>query len=303
VIHDELSVGQPHGHPPIRRFLGVPLLLGNTVIGMIGVANKLDGYHEHDQQVLATFANQVAVAVDNGRLYARQRQMIDELQALQQRVTEAERAQLLARERDRIAGALHDRIEQEIFAIGIRLNAIVEDRRLESSLLDEVRGIRELAIDTADEIRRVIFALSAPNHEGRDLTSEIRALLRDLERRSPLHAHLSVTGEPVAAVDSVHGLVRSVVSEALTNIRRHADATVVLVTLRYASDRVDIIIQDDGVGAPEIVLRAYQDSQLHFGLRHMSEQLLQHGGSFEVRNGEEGGLVLKASVPLPSEQT
>jgi signal transduction histidine kinase len=229
--------------------------------------------------------------------------MIEELQALQQRVTEGERAQLLARERDRIAGALHDRIEQEVFAIGIRLNTILEDRRLEPSLLNEVRGIRELAVETADEIRRVIFALSATTHEGPGLTSEIRALLRDLERRSPLHAHLSVTGEPVAVVDAVHGLVRSVVSEALTNIRRHADATVVLVSLRYEPDRVDVIIQDDGVGAPEIVLRAYQDSQLHFGLRHMSEQLLEHGGSLEVRNGEESGVVLKASVPLPSEET
>ena len=40
-VHDDPhSVGQPDGHPPVQRFLGVPLRLGDTVIGMIGVANK-----------------------------------------------------------------------------------------------------------------------------------------------------------------------------------------------------------------------------------------------------------------------
>jgi GAF domain-containing protein len=59
----------------VRRFLGVPLRLGTTVIGMIGVANKPCGYDDADERLLSTFAGQVAVAVDNARLYERQRQL------------------------------------------------------------------------------------------------------------------------------------------------------------------------------------------------------------------------------------
>jgi GAF domain-containing protein len=95
---DRRSVGQPQGHPPIRRFLGVPLRLRGEVIGMIGVANKPGGYGPEDERLLSTFAAQVAVAVDNARLYESQRRMIAELQELHQRLTEAERAQLLGRE-------------------------------------------------------------------------------------------------------------------------------------------------------------------------------------------------------------
>jgi GAF domain-containing protein len=69
---DPHSVGRPDGHPPIHSFLGVPLRLGDTVIGMIGVANKPGGYDSGDERLLSTFAGQVAVAVDSARLYQRQ---------------------------------------------------------------------------------------------------------------------------------------------------------------------------------------------------------------------------------------
>ncbi len=92
VDDDPHSVGQPEGHPPVRRFLGVPLRLGDTVIGMIGVGNKGEQYGSGDERLLATFAGQVAVAVNNARLYEQQRQMIAGLQELHQRLTDAEHA-------------------------------------------------------------------------------------------------------------------------------------------------------------------------------------------------------------------
>jgi hypothetical protein len=77
VEHDPLSVGMPPDHPQVRTFLGVPLRVGDKVIGRVEVCNKPEGFDEDDQRLLSTFANQVAVAIDNARLYARQREMID----------------------------------------------------------------------------------------------------------------------------------------------------------------------------------------------------------------------------------
>ena len=96
VEHDPARVGQPPGHPPVRTFLGVPLRLGREVIGMIGVANKQKGYGPEDQRLLSTFANQVAVAIDNAGLYQHQQQMIARLQQLHAHLTQAERDQLVA---------------------------------------------------------------------------------------------------------------------------------------------------------------------------------------------------------------
>src|ERR1700694_5001147 len=92
VLHDPKRVGQPPGHPPVRTFMGVPLQVGERVIGMIGVANKPSGYTADEERLLSTFANQVAVAIDNARLYEDQRR--------------ADREQVLRQERERIAAEL-----------------------------------------------------------------------------------------------------------------------------------------------------------------------------------------------------
>ena len=94
---------------------------------MIGVANKPSGYASQDERLLQTFANQVAVAIDNARLYQHQQTMIDRLQNLNDRLNEAEREKVLAPRPERIAEGLHDEIGQHIFTIGLRLSALIDD--------------------------------------------------------------------------------------------------------------------------------------------------------------------------------
>ncbi|MGA9113287.1 MAG: GAF domain-containing protein [Candidatus Dormiibacterota bacterium] len=298
VERDPHAVGQPPGHPQIHRFLGVPLQVGERLIGMMGVANKEAGYGSDDQILLSTLANQVAVAIDNARLYGQQRDMISALEQLHTRLGDDQRAQLLASERDRIARGLHDRVDQEIFTIGLRLNALLEDEPLPAPLAERLREIRRVAVQASDEVRQAIFDLAASHGGERDLASALRSLLREVERNSGLQAHLVVSGSPEAAVEQVRDVAVTVVREALTNVVKHARARMVLVSIRHGQSHVDLVIQDDGVGAPEPVLRDYPGSYLHFGLRNMRETVVGLGGSFEVSNGEEGGLTVRASLPL-----
>jgi len=83
VINDPRRVGQPNGHPPVRTYLGVPLRVGSEVIGMVGVANRKEGYSDDEGRLLSTFANQAAVAIDNARLYESQKDLIRRLELLQ----------------------------------------------------------------------------------------------------------------------------------------------------------------------------------------------------------------------------
>ncbi|HEY5595194.1 MAG TPA: diguanylate cyclase, partial [Nitrospiria bacterium] len=64
------SIGLPSDHPPVRSFLGIPLILRDRVIGGISVANKLDGsgYTEEDEDILSLLAFQAAAAVEQVRL-------------------------------------------------------------------------------------------------------------------------------------------------------------------------------------------------------------------------------------------
>jgi signal transduction histidine kinase len=82
VINDPRRVGQPRGHPPVRTYLGVPLRVGSEVIGMVGVANRKEGYSDEEGRLLSTFATQAAIAIDNARLYESQKDLIRRLELL-----------------------------------------------------------------------------------------------------------------------------------------------------------------------------------------------------------------------------
>jgi NarL family two-component system sensor histidine kinase LiaS len=208
---------------------------------------------------------------------------------------------LLDRERERIASVLHDGVEQEIFTIGVRLTALLEDGAVEPRLAHELRELRRLSIAAADGVRRAIFSLTDPHHEG-TLTDDVRSILRELERRSDVQVHLAVSGTPGPAVETIRDVVDVVVKEALSNVLKHTSATLVLVNLLYQPDHLDLAVHDNGPGAPEIVLGTYPVSSLRFGLRHSRRLVLDRGGSFAVVNGQEGGLVIRVGLPLPEVQ-
>ncbi|HLQ14855.1 MAG TPA: GAF domain-containing protein [Candidatus Eisenbacteria bacterium] len=297
VLHDPDRVGQPRGHPPVRTFLGVPLQVGERVIGMIGVANKPSGYTTDEERLLFTFANQVAVAIENARLYEDQRRMIDELEQLHRDLSQAERDQVLRQERERIAAELHDRIEQGIFTLGLKVNAILEREPVTAPIANGLGEVRQLAIHTSEAVREAIFALSLPRAENGGLPSQLRRLVRETGEADSVEADLVVSGKPVGlSAESAHTLF-VLAREALANVARHAKAKRVLVSLRYSDDHVDLVIQDDGVGASEQILKTYQESTTHFGLKRSRRQVEALGGAFEVRNGEESGLAIRASVP------
>ena len=51
--HDPRRGGLPPGHPPLHSFLGVPLMRGDDMVGMVGIANRPGGFDEHDAEFLA----------------------------------------------------------------------------------------------------------------------------------------------------------------------------------------------------------------------------------------------------------
>jgi signal transduction histidine kinase len=283
VLHDPDRVGQPRGHPPVRTFLGVPLQVGERVIGMIGVANKPSGYTTDEERLLSTFANQVAVAIENARLYEDQRR--------------ADREQVLRQERERIAAELHDQIEQAIFTLGLKVNAILERESMTDPIATDLGEVRQLAIHTSEAVREAIFALSLPRAEAGGLPSELRRLVRATGESEAVEADLVVSGKALAlGAESAHVLI-VLAREALANVARHAKAKRVLVSLRYSDEHVDLVIQDDGIGASEQVLQHYQESSTHFGLKRSRRQVEALGGTFDVLNGEESGLAIRARLP------
>jgi len=177
VENDPRRIGQPPGHPPVRTFLGVPLRLGSTLIGMVGVANKEDGYGSHEERFLSTFANQVAVAIDNARLYQQQREMIARLQQLHEHLSHAEREQLLSLERERLASS---------FRVGATDSTAAKPR-----LNDSQRAILRLLVDGLSN-REIAGHVNLSEHT---VKSHIQEILRRIGVRNRVQAAVKATKE------------------------------------------------------------------------------------------------------------
>jgi signal transduction histidine kinase len=265
---------------------------------MIGVANKPTAYTTDEERLLSTFANQVAVAIENARLYQHQREMIGELEQLHRDLSMAEREQVLRQERERIAAELHDRIEQAIFTLGLKVNEILERENVAEPIATDLGDVKQLAIHTSEAVREAIFALSLAQPAAGRLLSELRRLVREAGKSEELEADLVVSGEPLRLSAESEQTLYVLAREALMNVVRHARARRVLVSLRYSDDHVDLVIQDDGVGASEQILKHYQESGTHFGMKRGRRQIEDLGGTFAVSNGEESGLAVRVRVPV-----
>lgn len=86
LAEDPRSVGFPPGHPPMRSFLGVPILLRGVAYGNLYLAEKKGGedFSDEDEELVTLLAGQAAVAIENARLYEASTRWSRQLQSLQE---------------------------------------------------------------------------------------------------------------------------------------------------------------------------------------------------------------------------
>jgi signal transduction histidine kinase len=123
-------------------------------------------------------------------------------------------------------------------------------------------------------------------------------VVRDFRERTGLEADLVVVGKERRLSREWAEALLAVVREALANVEQHAHATSVVVSLRTSPSGVTLAVHDDGVGAPALVLKSIGSSVTHFGLRGQQERIRALGGTFAVRHGEDGGLVVRVRLPV-----
>ncbi|QJS13814.1 GAF domain-containing sensor histidine kinase [Streptomyces argyrophyllae] len=240
----------------VARETGAPVFLGEET-------QKLQG-----------FAAQAAIAME-----------------LAERRKDAEQIAVL-QDRDRIARDLHDLAIQRLFATGMTLQSA--GRFIEHPEAAE-RVLR--AVDDLDEtikiIRSTIFGLRA---RASAVDAGLRARVVDVvgEKTSVLGFTPSVRIEGLLDTDvpsQIADNVVAVLSEALTNIARHAHADRAQVALTTDGREVTLTIADNGVGIPP-------DGR-HSGLRNIAERAEQLGGHLDVSSPDGGGARLQWRVPLP----
>ncbi|NLA34301.1 MAG: GAF domain-containing sensor histidine kinase [Actinobacteria bacterium] len=270
------SFGFPAGHPPMRSFLGVPIIIRGQAFGNLYLCDKrgAEGFSDEDEEMAVALAAAAAVAIDNARLHAQVRDLA------------------LAEDRERIARDLHDTVIQRVFAVGLSLQGVAQQVAAEpfKERIDE--AIDELD-ETIREVRSAIFELNAARRSRRTLRESIASLAAESGRLLGFEPAVQISGPVDTAVDGERAEhVLAVAREALSNIVRHADATKAAISLSVDGDGLCLEVIDDGVGVAGEVLGGH-------GLANMQARASRFGGVFSVESGAERRTVLSWTVPLP----
>ena len=329
VHEDPRYVGVPRGHIPVRSFLGVQLrtregsILGAFLIG----DTRPSRFSSRHVGLIEALSAQAAVAIHNAQLVARERSAMEEhaakletevrertaelegrnqelnriatdLQTLHHELTEAQMRQMLTEERSRIAQELHDRVQQTLFTIGLKADWIMQNLRPQTPLHHPLHSIKQLASLGTAQVRDAIFALSSTEAQEGSLVSMLYTLIQNLRETSSIEADLVVAEWAVPLPSHIESTLFTIAQEALSNVRRHAQATIVIVTIQVNSGQALLVIQDNGVGLTAQIRQSYQSNTMHLGLKGMEHRIEELGGQFFLANGEEGGLIVKVVIPL-----
>jgi signal transduction histidine kinase len=199
-------------------------------------------------------------------------------------------------ERRRIAADLHDGTVQDLVAASYRLSAARE--RLDPAEEDPA-GALEQAESTCRgavrQLRSLLVEIYPPRLSEAGLASALEDLLAPLERRG---VQTSVESPPQLTLpDHVTALLYRTAQEAVRNAGEHADPSEVRVKVARENGRVALTVADDGHGfdAEDVLARPAEG---HFGLRLLSDQVHDAGGTFDVDSGSGRGTCLRVEVPV-----
>jgi signal transduction histidine kinase len=205
----------------------------------------------------------------------------------------------VAEERARMARELHDVVAHAVSVMVLQVGAVRHRMPAASEEGKALRNVEQAGRTALAEMRRLLGAL----RQGDVLELTPQPGLDDLEslamdvRATGLDVRLRVQGAPVDLPRSLDLSAYRIVQEGLTNSLKHADAHQVDVTVNWSPGRLQLEVRDDGRGG------AAPNDGLGHGLIGIGERVKAYGGDMSAFVAASGGFVLRASLPLESEES
>jgi two-component system, NarL family, sensor histidine kinase DevS len=279
---DPRRSGFPPNHPPMTSFLGVPIIVKGVSLGRLYLTNKIGAaeFSEDDRALVETFALHAGIAMDNARLH------------------EQVRGLAVVGERERISKDLHDGIIQNMYAVSLSLEDVPE---LMTDDPPEAASRVERAIDAIhlaiQDIRNFIFGLRPELLEGASLVGGLATLVEEFRHNTIIDLELRVSGSVVEPAPETTGHLLAIVSETVSNVLRHSQATRARIDLGPAgpSGGLELRIEDNGIGFdPDRVGRLG-----HQGLANMRERAAEIGATLALESRPGAGTVVIVRVAGP----
>ena len=265
----------------IKFHASVPLKSRGRVLGVMNLSSKSHrSFTPQEVIFLTAIGQQIGVAIENARLYQQGRR----LAALE--------------ERDRLARELHDYLAQALGYLNVKAS-LMDDllakgqiTQAQASLL-EMKGI---AREAYTDVREGIFSLRTMAAAGLGLLPTLREYLAEYRVHYGLETSLSIDDESLAEFPADVGVqISRIIQEALTNVRKHAQASRAWIRFEPDNTHVRITVEDDGLGFEPAQLTG--EGRQYFGLQIMRERAEGVHSSLELHSRPGQGTRIILRVP------
>lgn len=268
----------------VRAMLGIPFVVEERIIavGLLFSTTSTRLISEERVSLALDMAKALAPALANALLHQRVKQLA------------------IIEERTRLAQELHDDLAQLLGVM--QLKASLAEELLAEGDLAQTRSLLVALQETLSraymDMREIIFNLRVTGTGGRaPLLPALEEYLADLKRFYDVNVLLEIK-EPITVQlsDHEHLQVIRIIQEALTNARKHADATNICLRLAQDTHALKICIKDNGLGFDPNQIEANDKEQ--FGLQVMRERAASIGASIAVHSQPGQGTRLTLELPL-----
>jgi len=291
-----------------RATLGAALMVRGESRGALTVLTRDRGrrFTPKDGQLLATFANQAATALEKARIHRISMARLEELSKAQNELARKSRqlqkalstvVRVQEHERSRIAADVHDGVVQLMVGSLLELQAAMAHFGGAShTVVKKYERARELIQEAVAELRRMIFDLRPLVLETAGLVPAIETLTRHFADMAGFSPSLIVVGNPCRLSADAEVAAYRIVQELLSNVIKHAEASSVDVTVRFGSANVELIVADDGKGFHTAHKASLQEGK-GVGLIGIRERALSVGGQVLVSSVPGQGTEVTIVLP------
>ena len=196
-------------------------------------------------------------------------------------------------ERRRFARDLNDRINQLLVAVKYRLeSATTKVNRNETLASEDLEGCTDVLDETIREIRRISHDLRPSLLDDLGFERAVISLRDQFEERTGIHTIAEFDVEPEQVPEDVDITLYRLISEALTNIERHSQATRIQLMIWIEGNELIFTLSDNGVGFSP---KKMQETPSGIGLKNMQERVELLGGRFTIRSSEGEGTFIRTA--------
>ena len=201
-------------------------------------------------------------------------------------------------ERKRIARELHDEASQLLTTLTIRLEhlKLTSKNKEETLVSQEIDELKQLSQHVLVELRRLAFNLRPTMLDNLGLRHALFWLFREQFQKKGVQVKFFTEGTERRLDNNIELALFRVSQEAVTNIVKYANATLVQVKLLWKDSTIVLEISDNGIGFDKKQISYADDA--HMGLLGMKERITLLNGTFEIKSAPGSGTTINVVIPL-----